>query len=127
MSLPFNPEKGLILIPTKLWGPNGDTILQLALDTGATSCIVNWDILILLGYDPAIISKRIKMTTGSGIEFVPQIAIEEIEALGLKRWNFSVLCHTLPPSATVDGVLGLDFFRGHKIIVDLRNGFVSIE
>ncbi len=72
------------------------------------------------------LSERIKMTTGSGIEFVPQIAIEEIEAMGLKRWNFSVLCHTLL-SVTVDGVLGLDFFRGHKIVVDLRDGFVNIE
>jgi hypothetical protein len=38
-----------------------------------------------------------------------------------------VLCHTLPPSATVDGVLGLDFMRGSRLLVDLRIGEVTLE
>lgn len=36
MSLNFNPKEGLIVVPTCLFGPTGDTIVHLALDTGAT-------------------------------------------------------------------------------------------
>jgi hypothetical protein len=67
------------------------------------------------------------MTTGSGVEFVPQIIVEKIKAFGLVRQNFPVLCHTLPPSATVDGLIGLDFFRGQRLIVDFREGLVTVE
>lgn len=127
MSLPFNPEEGLIIVPTRLWGPMGDTVVRFALDTGATGSLVNWDVVVLLGYDPAIVPERIQMTTGSGVEFVPRIVIEKIEALGQKRRDFPILCHTLPPSATVDGVLGLDFFRGQRLVLDFCMGLVAVE
>lgn len=74
MSLPFDPREGLIVVPTRLWGP-----------------------------------------------------VEKIEALEQERRNFPILCHTLPPSATVDGVLGLDFFRGQRLVVDFRTGLVTVE
>ncbi len=33
MSLTFDPKEGLIVVPTRLWGPPGDTLVRLALDT----------------------------------------------------------------------------------------------
>lgn len=89
--------------------------------------MVNWDLLVLLGYDPAVTPERVQMTTGSGVEFVPRIGVEKVEALGQERRNFPVLCHTLPPSATVDGVLGLDFFRRQRLVMDFRTGVVTVE
>ena len=127
MRLHFDPDEGLIVIPTRPWGQSGDVIVQLALDTGATGSIVNWDILVFLGYDPAIVPERIQMTTGSGVEFVPRIVIDKIQALGQQRQNFPVLCHTLPPSTTVDGVLGLDFFRGKRLVLDFISGVATVE
>lgn len=125
MNLHFDPQEGLIIVPTRIWGQYGDTIVRLALDTGATSTLINWDVAVILGYDPAVVSERIQMTTGSGVEFAPRIVIEKFEALGQKRCNFPVLCHTLPPSATVDGVLGLDFFRGCQLVIDFQTGVVQ--
>lgn len=127
MSLDFNANEGLIIIPTRLWGPSGDTVIRLALDTGATGSMVNWDLVVLLGYDPAATPNRIQMTTGSGVEFVPVVSIQKIQAMNLVQNAFPILCHTLPPSATVDGVLGLDFFRGTKLSIDLRQGRVQVE
>ena len=127
MSFPFDSKAGLIVIPVRLSGPTGDTIARLALDTGATGTVVNWDLAVLLGYDPAIVPDRVQMTTGSGVEFVPRIEIRKVEAIGQERLDFPVLCHTLPPSATVDGVLGLDFFRGWRLVVDFRIGLVTVE
>lgn len=37
MSFPFDPQQGLIIVPTELWGPSGSAILRLALDTGANA------------------------------------------------------------------------------------------
>jgi len=52
------------------------------------------------------------MTTGSGVEYAPLLLVRRVEALGQGRTDFPVVAHTLPPSASVDGLLGLDFFRG---------------
>lgn len=127
MNLPFDPQAGLIVVPVRLWGPDGDTIAHPALDTGATGSLVNWDIAILLGYDPAATRERVRVTTVSGVEFAPQIVVQRVEALGRERAGFPIVCHTLPPSAAVDGVLGLDFFRGARSILDFRKGLVTVE
>lgn len=108
-------------------GPERDVVARLALDTGATRTLVNWDLFVFTGYDPASVGPRVQVTTGSGVEFVPQVWVRRIEALGSERSDFSVLCHTLPPSATVDGVLGLDFIRGGRLVVDLRVGEVTLD
>lgn len=55
------------------------------------------------------------------------IEIAGIEALGQKRESFPVLCHTLPPSSSVEGVLGLDFFRDHRLTIDFPAGIVTLE
>jgi len=127
MSFPFDPQAGLIVVPVRLWGRDGDTIAHLALDTGATGPLVNWDIAVLLGYDPAVIRERIRVTTGTSVEFAPQIVVQRVEALGREQTDFPIVCHTLPPSAAVDGVLGLDFFRGARLTVDFRKGLVTLE
>ncbi len=127
MSIPFNPDEGLVVVPARLSGPNGTSVVRLALDTGATATLVNWDVLMALGYNLVPTAARVRITTGSGVEFAPQIVIQKIEALGEWKNEFAVLCHTLPPSASVDGLLGLDFFRGQRLILDFRNGTVAVD
>ncbi len=127
MKVKFNPTNGLIVIPSRIYGVDRDTIARLALDTGATGSMINWDIAVLLGYNPALSEERIRITTGSGIEFVPQIRIEKIEIPGRFVENFPILCHTLPPGATIDGLLGLDFFRGVRLIIDLKSGLITFK
>jgi predicted aspartyl protease len=122
----FDPRYGLIIVQAELWGPAGSAVLRLALDTGATSTMANVGLLVALGYDPALAPDRVQVTTGSGVEFVPRITLDQIMALGQKRASFPVLGHTLPPSAGVDGLLGLDFFRGQRLVLDFRVGQASL-
>ena len=89
--------------------------------------MINWDLAVLLGYDPAVSKDRVQVTTGSAVEFAPRILVESIEALGRLRRDFPLLCHTLPPSATVDGLLGLDFMRGGRLVIDFRTGTVELD
>ncbi|MDI6735596.1 MAG: retropepsin-like aspartic protease [bacterium] len=127
MSLNFNPKEGLIVVPTRLFGSQGDIIVHLALDTGATGSLINWDVAVLVGYDPGVVQDRVQVTTGSGVEFAPRIEIIRIETLEIVRENFPIICHTLPPSANVDGLLGLDFFRNTYLNIDLVSGSVDVK
>lgn len=126
MSFPFASQQGLVLVSTQVAGPSGNAILRHALDTGATATLINAAPLVALGYDPALAPVRVQVTTGSGVEFVPQISLARITALGQDRVAFPILCHTLPPSAAVDGVLGLDFLRGHVLTLDFRSGQMTL-
>jgi hypothetical protein len=82
--------------------------------------------LVSVGYDPALVPNRIQVTTGSGVEFVPRVVLDKLKALGQERIGFPVLCHTLPPGASVDGLLGLDYLRGQSLTIDFRNGRVTL-
>ena len=126
MSVPFNPQQGLVMVRAAVDGPSGSAVFRLALDTGATGTVINVGMLVALGYDPALALARIQVTTGSGVEFVPRIPLNKIVTLGQERTNFPVLAHTVPPSAGVDGLLGLDFFRGQSLTVDFRTGQVTL-
>ena len=126
MSSSFNPGRGLIVIGAELDGPSGSAILRLALDTGATSTLVNVAMLVAIGYDPALAADRVQVRTGSGVEFAPRIELKRLAALGQERFGFPVLGHTLPPSAGVDGLLGLDFFRGLRLTIDFRAGQLQL-
>ena len=127
MSQSFDPNDRLVLVTARLSGPRSEGGFQFALDTGATYTIISSHVAALLGYDPAAAGERARLTTASGIEYVPRIVVNKVQALGLERMGFAVLCHTLPPSARVDGLLGLDFLRGHRLVLDFRNGVVSLE
>jgi hypothetical protein len=73
MTFGFHPNQGLIIVPVRLYGPIGDMIVRLALDTGATSTLINSELMILLGYNPATSPDRIQVTTGSGVELCPLV------------------------------------------------------
>lgn len=126
MSVPFDAQQGLVIVRATVEGPAGTGVLRLALDTGATGTLINVGMLVVLGYDPALVSERIQVTTGSSIEFVPRITLSKIAALEQERTHFPVLCHTLPPSAGIDGLLGLDFVRGQTLTIDFRSGIIQL-
>lgn len=87
---------------------------------------MNMGMLVAIGYDPALAPDRIQITTGSGVEFAPRVTLDKMTALGQERTDFPVLGHTLPPSAGIDGLLGLDFFRGQIVTLDFRTGQVIL-
>lgn len=123
----FDRARGLIIVPTYIHGPNGDTVARLALDTGATWTVVRTAVLVSIGCDPAASLERVELTTGSGVEYPSRLSVQKLEALGQERTQFNVIVHTFPPSAKVDGVLGLDFLRDHRLIIDFRKGEITLE
>lgn len=126
MSVRFRASQGLIVIPVELAGPAGPAVLRFALDTGATSTLVNVALLIALGYDPDAATDHIEITTGSGTEIAARVSVKQVIAFGKIRQDFPILAHTLPPSAGIDGLLGLDFLRGEKLVIDFRQGEIDL-
>jgi predicted aspartyl protease len=127
LSFPFEAHHGLVIVRAELFGPSGSIVLRLALDTGATGTMVNVGPPVAVGYDPSLMPDRVQVTTGSGVEFIPRIAASRLRALGREYADFQILGHTLPPSASVDGLLGLDFFRGRALNIDFREGRITLH
>lgn len=127
MKYQFDPKAGIILVKTKVYGPRGDAIINLALDTGATWTLVSWETTVLVGYDPASIQQRTAITTGSGIEYCPKLNLLRVEALGKSVSSLEVLCHTLPPTSRVDGLLGLNFLRHFNVALNFKQGYITIR
>jgi predicted aspartyl protease len=127
MSVSFDSRHNLIVVRARLSGPSGTVVLKLALDTGATSTLINAAPLVTIGYDPALSPDRVQVTTGSDVEFASRVMVERLESIGRRKDKFSVLCHTLPPSTGVDGLLGLNFLREGLLQVDFRAGTISLD
>ncbi len=104
MTFRFDPKNGLIIVRAELIGPSSTAFLRFALDTGATRTLINTRILSTIGYDPGIVEELVEVTTGSGVEYSPLVPVDHISSLGIKRTDMTVLAHTLPPSAGVDGL-----------------------
>ena len=83
--------------------------------------------MIGIGYNPSLSEARMRVTTGSAVEFMPTITVQKIRALDRMCVDFPMLCHNLPPSAQVDGLLGLDFFRDRRLVIDFLTGEVVLE
>ena len=89
--------------------------------------LINVGLLVALGYDPALAPTRVQVTTGSGVQYVPRVEVSRLDALGQTRTMFPVLAHTLPSSASIDGLLGLDFLRGRVLHVDFLQGHITLN
>ena len=126
MTFAFNPQRGLVIVRAEVFGPTGSAVLRLALDTGATRTLIDSAALVAIGYDPAASTDHVQVSTGSGVESSAIVEIKRIVALGHDRQSFFVLSHKLPPTLSVDGVLGLDFMRGLSLTIDFRTGQVTL-
>jgi predicted aspartyl protease len=122
----FNPSLATILVRGDVSGPAGTEAVALCLDTGASRTAISLDALIRAGYDPTQFPANVPMTTGSGIIHVARIPVAAFEALGQTRVNFVVIAHTLPPTAAVGGVLGLDFFEDQILALDFVRGEITL-
>ena len=127
MKYPFDSKAGIILVKTKVYGPAGDGIVNLALDTGATWTLVSWEITVQLGYDPASVRERTRVTTGSGVEYCPRVKLKRLESMGKSASNLEALCHTLPPTSRVDGLLGLNFLKRFDVRINFKQGYIELR
>lgn len=123
---PFRPGQGPITVEASVTGPARGSTVTMILDTGATTSLLKRTTLAYLGFDLTATKHQVRMTTGSTVELVPVVQLTRLFALGQNRIGFSVVAHSLPEGVAVDGLLGLDFFRGHVLTLDFRAGSITL-
>ena len=121
----FNPVGRLVIVEAEIVGPVRPQLVRLALDTAANGSMVDPAILTSIGYDLTNLPRTVDAATVSGHVFVPPLHVSSLSCLGRTITNFRVVAHRLP-NTSVDGILGLDFLRGHVLTIDFVKGEITL-
>lgn len=121
----FNPKQSIIICHAEIAGAGIELSLKMALDTGATYTMIPIESAIAIGCDPLRSQSKIEITTGSSIEYVSIIIVPKFKALGIEIKNMQVICHNLPPQSPVEGLLGLNFLKQAKLIIDFSKNIIK--
>ncbi len=126
-TLTFHPGAAGIVVPTRLTGPIGSRRIDMALDTGATFCVVPPEIAKDIGHDPELARERVRIATASDAIVLPVVDIRQVTAVECTAAGVRASCHDLPPESGVDGLLGLSFLKRFRLSVDFEMGVLSLE
>ena len=66
---------------------------RLVLDTAASQTVIDWNVLLILGYSLEDLREPVEVETASGIMEAWPIKILSIETLGIHRPDFEVLTY----------------------------------
>ena len=122
----FDRRRQLVVIPVRLYGPSDSLVRMMAIDTGSSYTVIRPEVAARLGYGTDL-PGGVPVTTASGTIRVPRMQVEQIVALDTARERFNILLHPLPVGLRFSGLLGLDFFRGGRLVFDFAGGDVSFE
>jgi len=124
--IPFDPTFRLVRVPVILVGEAEPVKLLFAVDTGATRTVVSEIAVRRLGIDTDRIprTKTLRGATGPGA--VGEVALRALSALG-RTWDAPTLAFRKLGTPSVDGLIGLDFFRGRVLTVDFVRGSVALK
>lgn len=94
--------------------------IVLALDTAASQTVIDWNTLILAGFNEEALAQNIvEVETAAGVMETWVINIPKFQTLDTIKIDFPILTYDFFDKglfSTYDGVLGLDFFRENGIL-----------
>jgi predicted aspartyl protease len=104
--------------------------LKMILDTGATNTTIDSNALYLLGYDLKDSVGDVEIETANGIITTKVFELNSFSSLGLTVKKFPIQVYDFIAHgiySDYDGLLGLDFLRGTKFCIDLKENTISIS
>jgi aspartyl protease family protein len=106
---------------------NSDLIItaRLLIDTGATFTALS-DRLVKAIVETPLVLRQEPIITASDRLMVPVIAIPWMNCLGQQINNFPMISLPIPHNAFIDGLIGIDFLRQHKGIIDIEKSEISV-
>ena len=107
-------------------GPAATVNATMILDTGATTTFLSLKVLRLIGYDPSMAIGQAQLITGSARFHRSPAHGQSAPRTGPARDWIAGARRNLPSSAAADGLLGLDFVRGHVLTIDFPQGQISL-
>lgn len=93
--------------------------VRLLIDTGASFTTLPTRVLQLVGCELEQPLRTQNITVASGIISAPVVAVPWFNCLGQRIENFPVVAYTIPTNAFVDGLLGIDFLRRYRAIINV--------
>lgn len=123
----FEPRRRLIPLTTELTGPRAAISARLLLDTGSVFTLVDPDLLERAGYDSAAARSTVSIAGVNGTTKTALYVVSSLRTLNVERRNLAVLAHELPGSLPFEGLLGVNFLLGRRLIVDFGAGTVQLE
>lgn len=80
-----------------------------------------------LGIDPFKSTlPPLEISTANGIVLAPLIKIPLFTCFGVTYKNIEIICHNLPQESCAEGLLGLNFLKKTKIIIDFSESIIKI-
>ena len=102
-------------------------IIRLLIDTGASYTVIPIPILKRINCDVENPIKRKKIVTANGAIDVPIIVVPAFNCMGIKQKEFSVVGLNLPVNSFTDGLLGMDFLREAKAVIDIAKAEIRLN
>jgi len=112
-----------IVVPVRITGMQRVRWVNLVLDTGSTSTVIDELVAFRLGYNLES-APTVSVTTVSGTSQASIIVARQIFALGMTVDEFPVLVMPLPTQLRADGLLGLDFLRRRNLFCNFEKGIL---
>jgi hypothetical protein len=107
------------LIIFTAWANNHE--IRLAIDTAATHSVIDFNVLLIIGYSPQDATGSILVETSNGVMSVQKFQLNKFNALDKEVSNFEVISYDFLEKGILspyDGVLGLDFFEQTILTLD---------
>ena len=107
------------LIIVTAWA--NDYEILIAIDTAATHSVIDFNILLILGYSPQDSTGSILVETSNGVMTVQKYLLKKFNALDKEITNFEVISYDFLEKGILspyDAVLGLDFFAQTILTID---------
>jgi hypothetical protein len=104
--------------------------VRLALDTGASNTVIDLTELLIAGYRKSDAIGSEEFETGKGNILADTYRVTKMEVLGIVRENFALNSYDFLVNnvlSAIHGVLGLDFFKGHKFCIDMDKQEITIQ
>ena len=101
-------------------------VVRLLVDTGSSYTVLPRRILERLGCNLQQPSQTTTIVTASAIVKMPIVPVPWFNCLGVRKENFSVVAMDLSMGSFANGLLGIDFLREEKAIIDIFQGEISL-
>lgn len=122
----LNESNNVILVDVNF----GKSTYRFLLDTGASNTIIDFNALLIGGYNFKDVLRQVEVETANGIIEAHIFNIKSISALNIQKQDFEVASYDFLASGILsefDGVLGLDFFEKNKICIDFVKSEITIS
>ncbi len=103
--------------------------LTLALDTGATHTMIDLTLMLLNGYDLDQVVRTVEFETAKGPISAYIFRVSALTALGRTVRDVEVSSYDFVGNNLIfdiDGVLGLDFFKGTELTINFKESKIGL-